>query len=470
MMACILCFQTFNKSTDYNFVEGRGEFYAKGELNLLDFVVKPTSKYICKQCFRLLKRRKSSREKLEDINRELLLKYKTAAAKNGICVKTKSSKRALFETTDQEIEVLPSDNGSDHMADSQSQAQLKQKDLALLSPTFSPISRGLRGEIASVGESDDLDKYHQSSMESSASITSPQAPLVSTPGPSIVVKGKNSTIVYNEKQMDRSIQSFNSTTLVGQLNKSTPHTKPTISHKISRSTQTTNKIIQSTDTDPTTTTAYVRVVWKSQTREKALPSDLTSLASMLCRGTCKQIANAVWRHPTLRAHLIENFLREIDKECSNLCVNPKNEKPKDSRRAEKVAKKKAAKVGNKEIGSTPEKPTEKMKKTEISPSCLRLTKKDDILKFKLENLDHELLIRAPLMRSVLMVMSLKRSRRKGQDLFMTPAVCTAAAICLKNRSKSMTALQLIISVIIQHSGLMVSHSYILSSYSQISNN
>ena len=189
-MACILCFQTFNKNTDYNFVEGRGEFYAQGELNLLDFVVKPTSKYICKQCFRLLKRRKSSREKLEDINRELLLKYKTAAAKSGICVKTKSSKRAVFETTDQEIEVLPSHNGSDHMADSQSQAQLKQKDLALLSPTFSPISRGLRGEIASVGESDDLDKYHQSSMESSASITSPQAPLVSTPGPSIVVKGK----------------------------------------------------------------------------------------------------------------------------------------------------------------------------------------------------------------------------------------------------------------------------------------
>ena len=62
--------------------------------------------------------------------------------------------------------------------------------------------------------------------------------------------------------MDRSIQSFNSTTPVGQLNKSTPHTKPTISHKISRSAQTTNKIIQSTDTDPTTTTAYVRVVWK----------------------------------------------------------------------------------------------------------------------------------------------------------------------------------------------------------------
>ena len=99
----------------------------------------------------------------------------------------------------------------------------------------------------------------------------------------------------------------------------------------------------------------------------------------------------------MRAHLIVDFLREIDKECSNPCVNPKNEKPKDSRRVEKVAKKKAAKVGNKEIGFTPEKPTEKMKKTEISPSCLRLTKKDDILKFKLENLDHELLIRAPLM-------------------------------------------------------------------------
>ena len=108
------------------------------------------------------------------------------------------------------------------------------------------------------------------------------------------------------------------------------------------------------------------------------------------------------------------------------------------------------------------------KKTEIPPSCLRLTTKDNILKFKLENLDQELLARAPLIRSALM--SLKRSRRKGQDLFITPAVCTAASISLKNRSKSMTALQLIISVIMQHSGLMVSYSYIVSSFLQILHN
>ena len=79
------------------------------------------------------------------------------------------------------------------MAESQSQAQSKQKDLALLSPPFLPFSRGLRTEIASVGNTDDLDTNHQSSMESSVSnFKSPQALLASTSGPSITGQGNNS--------------------------------------------------------------------------------------------------------------------------------------------------------------------------------------------------------------------------------------------------------------------------------------
>ena len=59
------------------------------------------------------------------------------------------------------------------------------------------------------------------------------------------------------------------------------------------------------------------------------------------------------------------------------------------------------------------------------------------------------------MRSVLMAMSLRRSKMKSHDFLLTPAVCMAADVRLKNRSKMMTVIQLIISVIVQHSGMMV---------------
>ena len=151
----------------------------------------------------------------------------------------------------------------------------------------------------------------------------------------------------------------------------------------------------------------------------------------------------MWNHSNLRTYIVEHFLRETDKECCNLCVNPKEDKPTDSKRHQKILQKKA------------DKSTDVTTKQKLPPSCLRLTKKEDVLNFKLENFDEELLQRAPLMRSVLMAMSLRHSKMKGHDLLLTPAVCMAAAVCLKNRSKMMTAIQLIISVIVQHSGMMV---------------
>ena len=105
-MCCILCFVEFSKLkySDYNLNDGNGEFCAKKELLLLDFVIKPTSKHICKQCLRLVERRQASRKKLKEINNELFSKYKTAASKNGITVKSKSSKHALFDDGVAEIE------------------------------------------------------------------------------------------------------------------------------------------------------------------------------------------------------------------------------------------------------------------------------------------------------------------------------------------------------------------------------
>ena len=105
-MCCILCFVEFSylKYSDCNLIDGHGEFCAKKELLLLDFVVKPTSKQICKQRLRLVKRRQASKKKLKEIDNELFSKYKTGASKNGITVKSKSSKRALFDDGVAEVE------------------------------------------------------------------------------------------------------------------------------------------------------------------------------------------------------------------------------------------------------------------------------------------------------------------------------------------------------------------------------
>eukprot|EP00794_Sanderia_malayensis_P004364 gene4364-4945_t len=115
------------------------------------------------------------------------------------------------------------------------------------------------------------------------------------------------------------------------------------------------------------TRASVKVTWKSKTREKDLPDDPVSVESMLCRGTYKQIAFAVWRHSSLRAHMIEAVCKEINKECAEYCLPSKSVKPVDSKRVGKLLKKSPAKF--KKAYQINEHPT----------ACLRLTAKENIL-------------------------------------------------------------------------------------------
>lgn len=101
----------------------------------------------------------------------------------------------------------------------------------------------------------------------------------------------------------------------------------------------------------------------------------------------------------LRKHLQQHFLKEFDKECSNMCSS------KD-------------------------------------PSCLRSTKAQDVKKFKFSKVEGELQKRAPLLSAVLWTASLRKSKRADEDPFWKPSVCMAAAVLLKNRSPCMTLLQL----------------------------
>ena len=97
------------------------------------------------------------------------------------------------------------------------------------------------------------------------------------------------------------------------------------------------------------------------------------------------------------------------------------------------------------------------------PSILRMTKKNDILNFTVTKFEEELKERTPLLHSVLLTASVRR-RRNTEDLFWIPAVCMAAAVCLKNRCPSMTAVQLLNTIFNLHSGLMVRYIQIAGQY------
>lgn len=175
--------------------------------------------------------------------------------------------------------------------------------------------------------------------------------------------------------------------------------------------------------DSNTTNVTVKVKWPSKEAERKLPTDLESLGKMLLRGTYKQIANAAWRNLQLKKHLQLLVLKEIDRECSCLC-------------------------------------------SKKNPSRLRSPSKENMLNFSMEGLNNELKERAPLTFSVLVATSVNpRSKAKAQkneinmDSFWSPAVGMAAAVCLRNRSKFMNALQLLITIFNYHSGWQVSKNY-----------
>ena len=134
---------------------------------------------------------------------------------------------------------------------------------------------------------------------------------------------------------------------------------------------------------------------------------------MLCQGTYSQIANTVWKHPTLKKHMQELFLKQIDSECSQLCSSK-------------------------------------------SSSCIHSPKVCDMKNFSFKKLDEELKTKSPQLSAVLKTASLRKSKREKHDAFWLPSVCMSAAVLLKNRSPYMNLLQLMNTITIYHSGIIVS--------------
>lgn len=165
-------------------------------------------------------------------------------------------------------------------------------------------------------------------------------------------------------------------------------------------------------TRPLTTEVKVRIDWPSNHLERKVPEQLQSLGKMLARGTYKQIASAVWRSPILRQEIQLLALKQIEKECTEMC-------------------------------------------SKKEPSCVRSPDKSKMLNFSFDKFNTELSSRAPFLHAVLHVSSV-RSKRMKSNVLWKQAVGMAAAICLRNRSPYMNGVQLLLSIFGYHSNWMVS--------------
>ena len=134
---------------------------------------------------------------------------------------------------------------------------------------------------------------------------------------------------------------------------------------------------------------------------------------MLFRGTYKQIANAAWTIPAVKEQLMQLAQKEIEKEVSQLCSKKK-------------------------------------------PSLLRATDKDSMKTFSMEKLHDEIKERVPFHFCWSTASINRRSRATNITNINFAAVATAAAVCLKNRSRYMTAVQLLITIFLYPSNWMVS--------------
>ena len=95
-LSCVLCFSLLAKAYDRNLVENKGEFSVKSEIQDLHFVVHSTSPHICRACFRTLQHRRNHKNKVDDLENNLLSKYREKAGERGLVIKTKSTAKRLI--------------------------------------------------------------------------------------------------------------------------------------------------------------------------------------------------------------------------------------------------------------------------------------------------------------------------------------------------------------------------------------
>ncbi|CAB4040514.1 Hypothetical predicted protein [Paramuricea clavata] len=117
---------------------------------------------------------------------------------------------------------------------------------------------------------------------------------------------------------------------------------------------------------------------------------------MLLRGTYKQIVHAAWTNNHIKSSLIELMIKDVEKDSTKLC-------------------------------------------SKKNPSILRTTDKQCMLSFSMEKVSDEIKERAPIFHSVLSAASINSRSKATKEKSHFGPTAMAAAVCLKSRSRYMTA-------------------------------
>ena len=209
------------------------------------------------------------------------------------------------------------------------------------------------------------------------------------------------------------------------------------------------------------TVAYVHVCWPSGDRSRKLPPDLTKMAIYLLRTQNKNIAKFALKHPLIRAAILQLIEKEVHKECQDMCresikvpgdgQNNAQTKPKSRRDLFQSSQKRKAEDQNLVAGNI-----KKFVKKDVR-SILKRTSKEDLMNFTFEKANEELQERCPLFWRILKAASRPHNMmdKVNSDVYLSTSIVTAASVCLKNRSQRMTTIQLLISLIINHSSYTV---------------
>lgn len=153
--------------------------------------------------------------------------------------------------------------------------------------------------------------------------------------------------------------------------------------------------------------------WPSQTKQRKLVHDLEPLGKALLRGTWQDIARAAFKVKNLKIELLKCSLKEISKECSGMVST-------------------------------------------ANPSILRKTSVTDMRKLSLKDVCLELKEKAPFLYSVLVTCAIPKGNKTNAQWL--PSVAVAASILLKERSKFMTAVQILMTILMKYNGFQVSTS------------
>jgi hypothetical protein len=185
------------------------------------------------------------------------------------------------------------------------------------------------------------------------------------------------------------------------------------------------------------------------------------MAIYLLRTQNKNIAKFALKHPLIRAAILQLIEKEVHKECQDMCresikvpvdgQNNAQTKPKSRRDLFQSSQKRKAEDQNLVAGNI-----KKFVKKDVR-SILKRTSKEDLMNFTFEKANEELQERCPLFWRILKAASRPHNMmdKVNSDVYLSTSIVTAASVCLKNRSQRMTTIQLLISLIINHSSYTV---------------